>query len=130
MASTIRSVEPGFRSLLRIIVGLTFSEHGFQKLFGLFGGSERVHLFSLFGLAGILESVGGVLLIFGLFTVPVAFVLSGEMVVAYFKAHFPRGFMPIQNGGELAVVYCFVFLYLFVAGGGPVSLDRLVRKKK
>jgi putative oxidoreductase len=62
-------------------------------------------------------------------TVPVAFILSGEMAVAYFKAHFPRGLLPIQNGGELAMVYCFVFLYLFVAGAGPFSLDRLIRKK-
>jgi putative oxidoreductase len=127
--SAIRSAEPWARSLLRVAVGFTFSFHGFQKLFGLFGGHRQTHLFSLFGLAGVLECFGGVLLILGLFTVPVAFLLSGEMVVAYFKAHFPRGFLPIQNGGELAVVYCFVFLYLFVAGGGPVSLDRLIRKR-
>lgn len=128
--AAIRSVEPWGRSLLRLVVGLTFCMHGFQKLFGLFGGHRVAHMFSLFGLAGVLECFGGVLLILGLFTVPVAFLLSGEMAVAYFKAHFPRGYLPIQNGGELAVVYCFVFLYLFVAGGGPVSLDRLIRKKK
>ena|SRR5215472_5997105 len=127
--SAIRSAEPWVRSLLRFVVGCTFSEHGFQKLFGLFGGHRQTHLFSLFGLAGVLECFGGLLLILGLFTVPVAFLLSGEMAVAYFKAHFPNGYIPIQNGGELAVVYCFVFLYLFVAGGGPVSLDRLIRKK-
>lgn len=127
--AAIRSVEPWGRSLLRIVVGLTFSEHGFQKLFGLFGGHGQTHLFSLVGLAGVLECFGGILLILGLFTVPVAFILSGEMAVAYFKAHFPRGGLPIQNGGELAVVYCFVFLYLFMAGGGPFSLDRLIRKK-
>ncbi len=127
--SAIRSAEPWMRSLLRIVVGFTFSFHGFQKLFGLFGGHRVVHLFSLMGLAGVLESLGGVLLMLGLFTVPIAFLLSGEMAVAYFKAHFPRGFVPIENGGELAVVYCFVFLYLFVAGGGTASLDRLIRKK-
>jgi putative oxidoreductase len=127
--SAIRSAEPWARSLLRFVVGLTFSCHGFQKLFGLFGGHKVAHLFSLMGLAGVLESFGGMLLILGLFTVPVAFLLSGEMAVAYFRAHFPRGFVPIQNGGELAVVYCFVFLYLFVAGGGPASLDSLIRKK-
>lgn len=127
--TAIRSAEPFMRSVLRIVVGITFSFHGFQKLFGLFGGHRVAHLFSLFGLAGVLECFGGILLVLGLFTVPVAFLLSGEMAVAYFKAHFPRGFLPIQNGGELAVVYCFVFLYLFVAGGGPLSLDRLIRKK-
>lgn len=127
--AAIRSAEPFMRSVLRIVVGITFSCHGLQKLFGLFGGHRVSHLFSLFGLAGVLECFGGTLLILGLFTVPVAFLLSGEMAVAYFRAHFPRGFVPIQNGGELAVVYCFVFLYLFVAGGGPLSLDRLIRKK-
>ena len=127
--SAIRSAEPWVRSLLRIVVGFMFSLHGFQKLFGLFGGHRHVDLLSLSGLAGTLECFGGVLLVLGLFTVPVAFILSGEMAVAYFKAHFPRGFLPIQNGGELAAVYCFVFLYLFVAGGGPASLDRLIRKK-
>lgn len=131
--AAIRSVEPWMRSLLRIVVGFTFSLHGLQKLFGMFGGigghGTRVHLFSLFGLAGCLETIGGALLILGLFTAPVAFILAGEMAVAYFKAHFPRGFFPIQNGGELAVLYCFIFLYLFTAGAGPASVDRLIRKK-
>jgi putative oxidoreductase len=127
--SKIRSAEPWMRSVLRIVVGFTFSLHGFQKLFGLFGGHRVTNLFSLFGLAGVLECFGGTLLILGLFTVPVAFILSGEMAVAFFKAHFPRGFLPIQNGGELPLVYSFLFLYLFVAGGGPLSLDRLIRKK-
>jgi putative oxidoreductase len=131
--AAIRSAAPWMRSVLRIVVGFTFSLHGFQKLFGMFGGLGRhgghVHLFSLFGLAGVLECFGGILLILGLFTVPVAFILSGEMAVAYFRAHLPRGLFPIQNGGELAVVYCFIFLYLFTAGGGPASLDRLIRKK-
>lgn len=125
----IRSAEPWMRSLLRAVVGFTFSLHGFQKLFGMFGGHGHVHLFSLIGLAGVLECFGGILLALGLFTVPVAFILSGEMAVAYFMAHFPRGFFPIQNHGELAMVYCFVFLYLFTAGAGPASLDRLIRKK-
>jgi len=111
-------------------VGFTFSLHGFQKLFGLFGGHGHVHLFSQMGLAGVLECFGGILLIVGLLTVPVAFLLSGEMAVAYFTVHFPRGFFPIQNHGELAVVYCFVFFYLFTAGAGPASLDRLIRKKE
>lgn len=108
-------------------------EHGFQKTFGLFGGLNHhgatAHLFSLLGLAGILETIGGPLIFLGLFTRPVAFVLSGEMAVAYFYAHFPRGFWPIVSGGELAMLYCFVFLYLAAVGGGPLSVDHLVRKK-
>ena len=79
---------------------------------------------------GFLELVGGVLLILGLFTVPTAFLLSGQMAVAYFMAHVPRGFWPILNGGELGALYSFVFLYLFAAGPGPWSLDRLLRKKR
>ena len=131
--AAIRSVEPWMRSVLRIVVGFTFSLHGLTKLFGMFGGMNGhgagVHLFSLLGLAGCLETFGGFLLILGLFTAPVAFVLAGEMAVAYFKVHFPRGFFPIQNGGELAVLYCFIYLYLFTAGAGPASLDHLIRKK-
>jgi putative oxidoreductase len=109
-------------------------EHGFQKLFGLFGGinghGAAVHCFGLFFVAGVLESIGGPLILLGLFTRPVAFVLSGEMAVAYFMVHFPRSFWPIVSGGELAAVYCFVFLYLSVAGAGPLSLDRMIWKKK
>jgi putative oxidoreductase len=131
--AAIRSAEPWMRSILRIVIGFTFSLHGFQKLFGMFGGlghhGRHVPLLSLLGLAGFLETVGGILLILGLFTVPVAFILSGEMATAYFRAHFPRGFFPIQNGGELAVVYCFIFLYLFTAGAGPASVDHWIRKK-
>jgi len=132
--NVIRSAEPWMRSVLRIVAGFTFCLHGMQKLFGMFGGpgghGGSVHLLSMYGLAGCLEAFGGVLLILGLFTIPVAFILSGEMAVAYFKAHFPRGFFPIQNGGELAVLYCFIFLYLFTAGPGPLSADHLIRKKK
>lgn len=120
------------RSVLRIAAGFTFSLHGFEKLFGAFGGlggHGAVPLFSLMGLAGVLETFGGVLLILGLFTAPVAFLLSGEMAVAYFMVHFPRGWFPIQNGGELAVLYCFIFLYLFIAGAGSASLDHWIRKK-
>lgn len=128
----IRKAEPWMRSVLRIAAGFTFSLHGFEKLFGAFGGPGghgAMPLFSLMGLAGVLETFGGVLLILGLFTVPVAFLLSGEMAVAYFMVHFPRGWFPIQNGGELAVLYCFIFLYLFTAGGGSASLDHWIRKK-
>ncbi|MCL5005313.1 MAG: DoxX family protein [Acidobacteria bacterium] len=129
--TAIPSVEPWVRSLLRIVVGFTFSLHGLQKLFGMFGGigGHRVPFFSLLGLAGVLETIGGPLILLGLFTMPVAFILSGEMAVAYFIQHYPRGFLPISNGGELAVLYCFIFFYLFSAGPGPASLDHWVRKK-
>jgi putative oxidoreductase len=131
--SAIRTIEPFARSLLRIVAGFTFSLHGMQKLLGFFGGMNgrggAVAYRSLLGIAGGLEMIGGLLLILGLFTSPVAFVLCGEMAVAYFRAHFPHGFFPLVNHGELAVLYCFVFLYLWTAGAGPLSLDSLVRKK-
>src|SRR5256885_8582805 len=124
--------EPFARSALRIVAGFTFSLHGFQKILGFFGGmgghGATAPLFSLLWTAGMLEIVGGLLLILGLCTRPVAFVLAGEMAFAYFRMHLPRGPWPIQNGGELAVLYCFVFLYLCTAGPGPLSLDRLFRK--
>jgi putative oxidoreductase len=127
------SVESWTRSLLRIMVGFTFMEHGFQKLFGFFGGinghGAAVHGFSLLFVAAVIESVGGPLILLGLFTRPAAFILSGEMAVAYFTTHFPHGFWPIVNHGELAVVYCFVFLYLSAAGAGPLSLDRMIWRK-
>jgi putative oxidoreductase len=129
----IRSLEPYVRSILRIVVGFLFSLHGMQKLLGLFGGmggsGATAPFASLLWVAGGLEMVGGLLILVGLFTAPVAFILSGEMAVAYFMMHFPQGFLPIRNGGELAVLYCFVYLYLCVAGPGPLSADALVRKK-
>jgi putative oxidoreductase len=124
----LASWEPYLRSVLRIIAGFTFSLHGAQKLLGAFGG-KTAPAFSLIWTAGVLELVGGVLILLGLFTVPVAFLLSGQMAVAYFRVHFPRGFWPIANGGELAVLYCFVFLYFFAAGAGPLSLDALRRRR-
>jgi len=126
------SFEPYALSLLRIAAGFTFSLHGFQKLFGFFGGmghGTTAHVLSLLWAAGLLESFGGVLILAGLYTRPVAFILCGEMAVAYFKQHAPHGFWPIANGGELAVLYCFIFLLLMSAGAGPWSLDRLVRNK-
>ena len=131
--STIRSFEPYACSVLRVVVGFTFSLHGFQKVLGFFGGmggkGATVPFGSIFWFAGGLELVGGLLILLGLFTSPVAFILCGEMAVAYFKAHLPHGFNPLLNHGELAVLYCFIFLYLFVAGGGPLSLDSLIWKK-
>lgn len=114
---------------LRVIAGFTFSLHGMQKLFGAFGGlgghGASAHFPSLFWIAGLLEFCGGLLIIAGLLVRPVAFIVAGEMAVAYFRVHFPRSPFPIVNQGELAVLYCFIFLYLFAVGGGPWSLDGL-----
>jgi putative oxidoreductase len=118
-------------SILRIVAALLFVEHGTQKLFG-FPFDPAMHqpvLTSMPGIGGILELVGGTLLVLGLFTRVVAFLLSGEMAVAYFMVHFPHSFFPIINKGELAALYCFVFLYLAVAGGGAWSVDALVSRR-
>jgi putative oxidoreductase len=120
-----QSWSPRLLSILRIIVGFLYMAHGMMKLLGFPAPFPRpIELFSLLGLAGMLELFGGALVLVGLFTRPVAFILSGEMAVAYFMAHAPKGFWPILNGGEGAVLYCFIFLYLAAAGGGPWSLDR------
>lgn len=114
-------------ALLRIMAGLLFMLHGGQKHFGWFGGMDgqggTAELMSLMGLAGALEIVGGALIIIGLFTRPVAFIVAGEMAVAYFMAHLPRAFWPIQNQGEPAVLFCFIFLFLAFNGAGPWSVD-------
>jgi putative oxidoreductase len=112
---------PRTLSILRIVVGALYVQHGTAKFLHMphIAAMDNVQLFSLIGLAGVLEIGGGLLLLIGLFTRPVAFLLSGEMAFAYFIAHAPRAPLPILNGGELAVVYCFVFLYIAVAGGGP-----------
>src|SRR5688572_11491315 len=112
-------------ALLRIVAGLLFLQHGLQKLFGWFGAKGAVELMSQLGLAGIIEVVGGALISIGLFTSPVAFIASGEMAVAYFQQHAPRGLWPIQNAGELAALYCFVFLYFAAMGSGKWSVDSL-----
>ncbi|MBI2956938.1 MAG: DoxX family protein [Acidobacteria bacterium] len=117
-------------NLLRIIAGFLFLQHGAQKLFGVLGREEPVQLVSLIGLAAVLEFFGGLLILFGVFTRPVAFVLAGEMAVAYWMVHGPRAFWPIMNQGELAALYCFVFLFLFTHGGGNVSVDTWLRKGK
>jgi putative oxidoreductase len=115
-------------ALMRFVVGFLFMFHGLQKLLGLYGG-QALPLLSRMGVAGVIELVGGVLVMVGLFTAPVAFICSGEMAAAYFLAHHPKAFWPIQNAGELAALYCFVFLYIASRGGGPLSVDRLVRRK-
>ena len=117
--------SPQVLSILRIIAGLLILQFGMAKLFGFpyVEMFKSVQLFSLYGLAGTIELVGGALLVIGLFTRPAAFILSGEMAAAYFIAHFPKGFIPLLNGGNEAVIYCFVFLYFVFAGPGPWSLD-------
>ena len=129
----LKTLQPRALSILRIVAGFTFSLHGFLKLFGWFGGlgghGSTAVFPSLLWTAALLESFGGALIFFGLFTRPVAFLLCGEMAVAYFRQHAPQGFWPILNGGELAVLYAFIFLYLSIAGPGPISLDRLFRKR-
>ena len=123
-------IEPVLRSLARIVLGFTFSLHGWQKWFGAFGGlgGHTPPMASMLGLAGIIETIGGALIILGIFTRPVAFLLAGEMAVGYFTSHARNGLWPISNGGELAVIYCFFFLWLSSAGAGPWSLDRLFRR--
>ena len=119
--------EPRVLSILRLVVGVLYMQHGLNKLFDFPPTPTHMpyRLFSLVpGLAGPLELFGGLLIALGLFTRPVAFILSGEMAFAYFMAHAPRNFFPFLNNGDSAVLYCFIFLYLAVAGGGVWSLDR------
>ena len=115
-------------NLLRIVSGFLLLQHGLQKTFALLG-SDGVALMSRSGFAGVLEFTGGIALIVGLGTRPVAFVLSGLMAFAYFLAHAPRGFWPIQNGGELAALFSFVFLFLAGNGGGDFSIDGWLRRR-
>ena len=126
LADTAAVWAPRLLSVLRIVAASVFITHGTQKLFGfpVLEPKPTVELFSMFGFAGVLETVGGLLLLLGLFTRPVAFLLSGEMAVAYFMTHFPRSFWPILNNGEHTVLFCFLFLYLVAAGGGEWALDR------
>lgn len=121
--------SPRLLSVLRITAALLLLQHATAKLFGFphVAYFDNLQLLSLLGFAGVLELVGGVLLLLGVFTRPVAFILSGEMAFAYFLGHAHRGFIPLDNGGELAALYCFIFLYLAVAGGGEWSF---INKRK
>ena len=126
-----RSLAPVLLSVLRIVGAFMLLQAGTTKLFGwpmAMPGGSTVSLMTQTGIGGLLEVVGGALLLAGLFTRPVAFVLSGEMAVAYFQFHQPNGLWPIVNQGQPAVLYCFIWLYLSAAGGGPWSLDALRRK--
>ena len=120
---------PRALSLLRIIAGFLLLWHGCQKLFGYPATGQPGELSTLMLIAGIIEFFGGLLILVGPFTRPVAFLASGLMAVAYFMAHAPGGFLPLVNKGELAVIYCFVYLYFVFAGPGPWSIDALLRKK-
>lgn len=116
---------PRMLSVLRIMAALLFVAHGSQKLLGFPASNGTPDAFTMGWIAGVLELFGGTLLVLGLFTRPVAFVLSGMMAVAYFIAHAPRSFFPALNGGDAAILFCFVFLYLVFAGPGPWSVDAL-----
>ena len=123
-------IEQVALNLLRIASGFLFFQHGAQKIFGYPGGEPIGDFFGMMGLAGMLELVGGVMLVMGLFSRPVAFILSGEMAWAYFQVHAPGGFWPILNGGEAAAVYSFLFLYIAARGGGVFSLDGIRQLRK
>lgn len=116
-----------FYALLRIVAGVLFACHGAQKVFGVLGGQKQEGLMQV---AGVIELVGGILIAVGLFTSIVAFIACGEMAVAYFKAHFPGGFWPILNKGEMAVLFCFIFLYMASRGSGILSIDSLIRRAR
>jgi putative oxidoreductase len=123
MKRAVSKYAPYLYVLLRVVAGLLFACHGAQKLFGVFGGmggqsGTSMPLFSLMGFAGCIELIGGLLIALGVLTSVAAFIASGEMAFAYFTQHFPRGFWPIQNGGELAVLYCFLFLYIAAYDAG------------
>jgi len=130
MGEAIAAYKPQALSVFRIISGLMIIQHGMGKIIGfpVYPAYANVQPFSLIGTAGFLELIGGALLIPGLCTRPVAFILAGEMAVAYFMSHAPRGFFPLVNGGTLAITYCFAFLYLATAGAGPWSVDATMKK--
>ena len=134
METSLSKFQPQVLSILRIIAGLLFLSSGLQKWFGFPVANPNfanITLISMIGIAGLIETIGGVLVAVGLYTRAAAFIMSGEMAVAYwYYANRPaKGFMPIQNGGTLEVLFCFVFLYLVFAGGGVWSVDAMLRKK-
>ena len=130
MTEALAAWTPRALSILRIVTGLMFIEHGMAKYLGFpaVPSLASVQPLSMPGIGGMFELIGGALLILGLFTQPVAFILSGEMAVAYFMVHAPRSFYPLLNGGSLAIIYCFACLYLSTAGGGPWSVDATMKR--
>jgi len=131
MTEALAAWTPRALSVLRIITGLMIIEPGMAKLIGypVVPAFANLQPLSLLGAAGFIELIGGALLILGLFTQPAAFIVSGEMAVAYFMVHWPKSFYPLINGGSLAIIYCFACLYLSTAGAGPWSLDAVMKRK-
>lgn len=129
--TTLARFEPQVLSIYRIVTGLLLFQYGVAKLLKFPPGTpfDKVTPFSLYGVAGMFELVLGGLLLLGLFTRPVAFILCGEMAFAYFIGHFPKNFIPLLSGGNMAIMFCFSCLYFLCAGGGPWSLDAIMRKK-
>ena len=123
MERILGKYAPHFYAILRIVAGLMFAMHGSQKLFGIPGDQPPVPVASFMGLAGVIELVAGLLIALGFLTSLAAFIASGQMAVAFFMAHAPKGLLPIMNGGELAVLYCFLFLYIAAQGAGIWSID-------
>ncbi len=130
MTETMAAQAPRALSLLRIIMGLMIIQHGMAKIIGfpVVASLANLNPLSLIGAAGFIELIGGALLILGLLTRPVAFIISGEMAFAYFMAHEPKGFYPLLNGGTLAIMFCFTCLYLSTAGAGPWSVDAAMKR--
>ena len=131
--ATLNRWAPTVLSLLRIMAGLMFLSAGLQKWFGFPVANPafaKIQLLSLYGIAGAIELIGGALVTVGFYTRAAAFIMSGEMAVAYFLNRPARGFMPIVNGGTLEVLYCFVFLYFVFAGAGPLSMDAALEKRR
>jgi len=130
VSALLDELAPYVLSILRIMAGLLFLEHGMSRLFGFPSPLPTPHLLSLYWFAGSIEFTGGILVVLGLLTRPAALIMSGEMAAAYFISHAPHGFFPILNRGDGAVLYCFIFLYLVFAGAGPWSLDALLWRRR
>jgi putative oxidoreductase len=129
-AMRLDRLAPYTLSILRIVAGLLFLQHGLSKLFGFPQSGDMPAFLTLIWFAGVIELGGSILVVLGLFTRAAAFVMSGEMAFAYFMAHVPHSFFPILNRGEAAILFCFIFLYLVFAGAGPLSLDALLWRRK
>jgi putative oxidoreductase len=129
-AAKLYRLSPYLLSILRIVAALLFLEHGMSRLFGFPSPLPTPDVFTMYWFAGAIELAGGLLLLIGLFTRPAAFIMSGEMAFAYFISHAPRGFFPILNSGDGAILYCFIFLYVVFAGAGPWSLDAVLRERR